>query len=362
MVLAPEHPLVERITTPEHAAAVEAYREEAARKSDLERTELAKKKTGVFTGAYAINPVNGERDPHLDRRLRAGQLRHRRDHGRAGAGRARLGVRRDLRICRSSARSQPPDGLAGQGVSSGDGPAINSGFLNGLHVAEAKEKITDWLEEQGLGVRPGQLQAARLALQPAALLGRAVPDPARAGRRRQADRRAYEPCRTTSCRSSCRSWRTSSRPAGPSRRWARRTRLGERRRIDGKTLQARDEHDAAVGRLVLVLPALPRPANDQALRRPGQKRALDAGRSVRRRRRARRAAPALLALLAQGAVRPRPRQHAGAVPAAGQPGHDPGRDGVSPATRTTTGEWVSAADVASPTTKTARCTRRRASR
>lgn len=60
MVLAPEHPLVDRITTSEQRSAVEDYKLEAARKSDLERTELAKEKTGVFTGAYAINPVNGE--------------------------------------------------------------------------------------------------------------------------------------------------------------------------------------------------------------------------------------------------------------------------------------------------------------
>jgi len=63
MVLAPEHPLVEKITTPEQRQAVAAYKAEAARKSDLERTELAKKKTGVFTGAFAINPVNGEKIP-----------------------------------------------------------------------------------------------------------------------------------------------------------------------------------------------------------------------------------------------------------------------------------------------------------
>ncbi|MBI1916382.1 MAG: leucine--tRNA ligase [Planctomycetes bacterium] len=63
MVLAPEHPLVDRITTPEQRRAVRAYQEEAARKSDLERTELTKKKTGVFTGAYAVNPVNGENIP-----------------------------------------------------------------------------------------------------------------------------------------------------------------------------------------------------------------------------------------------------------------------------------------------------------
>jgi leucyl-tRNA synthetase len=63
MVLAPEHPLVDRITSSGQRKAVEAYRAEAARKSDLERTELAKKKTGVFTGAHAVNPVNGAAIP-----------------------------------------------------------------------------------------------------------------------------------------------------------------------------------------------------------------------------------------------------------------------------------------------------------
>jgi leucyl-tRNA synthetase len=63
MVIAPEHRLVERLTTPDQAAAVKKYCDEAATKSDLDRTELAKKKTGVFTGSYAINPVNGEPIP-----------------------------------------------------------------------------------------------------------------------------------------------------------------------------------------------------------------------------------------------------------------------------------------------------------
>ncbi len=63
MVLAPEHPFVERLTTPEQSDAVEAYRKQAALKSDLDRTDLAKSKTGVFTGSYAINPVNGESVP-----------------------------------------------------------------------------------------------------------------------------------------------------------------------------------------------------------------------------------------------------------------------------------------------------------
>ena len=63
MVIAPEHPFVERLTMPEQSAAVRAYCEQSARKSDLDRTDLAKEKTGVFTGSYAINPVNGEAIP-----------------------------------------------------------------------------------------------------------------------------------------------------------------------------------------------------------------------------------------------------------------------------------------------------------
>src|SRR5262249_51861229 len=63
MVLAPEHPLVPAVTSPERRAEVERYREAAARKSDLQRTEIGKDKTGVFTGGRAINPVNGERLP-----------------------------------------------------------------------------------------------------------------------------------------------------------------------------------------------------------------------------------------------------------------------------------------------------------
>lgn len=63
MVVAPEHPLVKRLTTPEHAAAVQAYCEQAARKSDLDRTDLAKEKTGVFTGSYAANPANNRPVP-----------------------------------------------------------------------------------------------------------------------------------------------------------------------------------------------------------------------------------------------------------------------------------------------------------
>src|SRR5262245_56622114 len=63
MVIAPEHPFVARLSTPEQRAAVNAYCAKAAAKSDLDRTELAKEKSGVFTGSYAINPVNGQPTP-----------------------------------------------------------------------------------------------------------------------------------------------------------------------------------------------------------------------------------------------------------------------------------------------------------
>ncbi len=151
MVLAPEHSLVEAITTPQQRSAVQAYRAEAARKSDLERTELSKKKTGVFTGAYAINPVNQEKIPVWIA-----------DYVLASYGTGAIMAvpgqdERDwefaevfgLPIIRTV---QPPNGWEGKAYL-GDGPAINSGFLNGLNIADAKRKIIDWLEERRQGCR-----------------------------------------------------------------------------------------------------------------------------------------------------------------------------------------------------------------
>jgi leucyl-tRNA synthetase len=149
MVLAPEHPVVDAMTTPEQRPAVRAYQEAAARKSDLERTELAKTKTGVFTGAYAINPVNDKPIPvwvadyvlisYGTGAIMAVPGQDERDWEFAEVF--------DLPIIRTV---QPPEGWQGKAYL-GDGPAINSGFLNGLEVAEAKQKITAWLEEKGLG-------------------------------------------------------------------------------------------------------------------------------------------------------------------------------------------------------------------
>lgn len=151
MVLSPEHALVDQITTPEQKEAVDAYKSAAARKSDLERTDLAKKKTGVFTGAYAINPANGKDIPvwiadyvlvsYGTGAIMAVPGQDERDWEFAEV--------YNLPIIRTV---QPPDDWKGKAYV-GDGPAINSDFLNGLHIADAKKKITEWLEANGVGER-----------------------------------------------------------------------------------------------------------------------------------------------------------------------------------------------------------------
>lgn len=151
MVLSPEHGFVDQIATAEHRAAVDAYRTEASRKSDMERTELSKRKTGVFTGAYAINPVNDQPIPVwiADYVLST--------YG-TGAIMAVPGQdERDWEFAKTFhlpiiRTVQPPDNWKGDAYL-GDGPAINSGFLDGLHVADAKRKMIDWLEAKNLGQR-----------------------------------------------------------------------------------------------------------------------------------------------------------------------------------------------------------------
>ncbi len=148
MVLSPEHPWVEKLTTPDQSAAVAAYRKEAAGKSDRDR-QIAKEKTGVFTGAEAINPATGKNIPIWIA-----------DYVMMGYGTGAIMAvpgqdERDwefaekfgLPIVRTV---QTPKGWDG-GAFTGDGIAINSDFLDGLGVAEAKAKMTAWLVEKGLG-------------------------------------------------------------------------------------------------------------------------------------------------------------------------------------------------------------------
>jgi leucyl-tRNA synthetase len=167
MVLAPEHPLVEKITTLQQKSAVEAYKAEAARKSDMERTELAKKKTGVFTGAYAINPVNDEAIPiwiadyvlisYGTGAIMAVPAHDLRDWEFART--FRLPIRF---VVQPPARYQPSKEEAALAYQEGgrteipfegEGVAMNSGSFDGLSTAEFKQRITAWLEERGLGTR-----------------------------------------------------------------------------------------------------------------------------------------------------------------------------------------------------------------
>jgi len=152
MVLSPEHALVGELTTPERRAAVTAYQDEARRKSDLERTDLVKDKTGVFTGATAINPVNGQPIPiwiadyvlasYGTGAIMAVPAHDERDF--AFATKFDLPV---IQVVRPAEGTVPaPDApFVGEGV------GVNSGSLDGLPTAEAKRTITRDLETRGLG-------------------------------------------------------------------------------------------------------------------------------------------------------------------------------------------------------------------
>ena len=151
LVLAPEHSLVDLIVTEEQWPAVREYRERTARKSELERADLSKEKTGVFTGAYAINPATDKKIPIWIA-----------DYVLVGYGTGAIGGvpahdERDLEFAKKfdlpivvvvqPTGDEPALGFTGEGI------AINSPIINGLTSAEAKKKITAWLEERGLGKR-----------------------------------------------------------------------------------------------------------------------------------------------------------------------------------------------------------------
>src|SRR6266480_743109 len=149
LVLAPEHSLVDQIVTEDQWPAVREYREKTARKSDLERAELTKEKTGIFTGAYAINPATEQKIPIWIA-----------DYVLLGYGTGAIGGvpahdERDLEFAKKFDLPivevvQPPGGEPALGFV-GEGIAINSPVINGLTTAEAKKKITKWLEARSQG-------------------------------------------------------------------------------------------------------------------------------------------------------------------------------------------------------------------
>jgi leucyl-tRNA synthetase len=149
-VLAPEHSFVDKITTAEQRSAVDAYLDKVKTKSDLERTDLAKEKTGVFTGAYAINPANGEKMPiwiadyvlvsYGTGAIMAVPAHDERDYDFA--------KQFDLQI-----KPVVAGGNIETEAYTGDGEHINSDFLNGLNKEEAITKMIAWLEGKGIGTK-----------------------------------------------------------------------------------------------------------------------------------------------------------------------------------------------------------------
>jgi leucyl-tRNA synthetase len=149
MVLAPEHSLVEKLTTPAQRNAVNAYRAQATKKSELERTQLEKEKTGVFTGGYAVNPVNNEKIPiwvadyvmmgYGTGAIMAVPAHDKRDH--------EFARKYDLPITEvvSGGVDFRDNAFEGEGI------AVRSPIIDGLPTREAKKKITAWLQEKGLG-------------------------------------------------------------------------------------------------------------------------------------------------------------------------------------------------------------------
>ncbi|MFF5994185.1 leucine--tRNA ligase [Lysinibacillus sp. KU-BSD001] len=147
-VLAPEHKLVAEITTPEQKEAVEAYLEKVKMKSDLERTDLAKEKTGVFTGAYAVNPISGKEVPIwiADYVLAT--------YGTGAIMAVPAHDERDYEFAKEFGLdivAVLEGGDIEKEAFTGDGSHINSDFLNGLNKEEGIKKAIEWLEQNGVG-------------------------------------------------------------------------------------------------------------------------------------------------------------------------------------------------------------------
>ncbi len=149
MVLAPEHPLVEKLTTEDQKQQVENYKDSVKSLTEIERTSIVKEKTGVFIGAYAINPAHNKEIPiwiadYVLQSYGTGAImavpgQDERDW--------EFAEKFDLPITRTV---QPPNDFEGKAYL-GDGAAINSDFLNGLNVKDAKAKMIKWLEEKDIG-------------------------------------------------------------------------------------------------------------------------------------------------------------------------------------------------------------------
>ena len=153
-VLAPEHPLVEQITAPTHREEVRAYVAQARRQSEIERLSAEKERTGVFIGAYAINPMNGERVPiYIADYVLTG-------YGTGAIMAVPAHDERDFDFARKYGLPIPvviaPEGWAGEALNAaytGEGRMVNSGPFNGMFSLEAWKAIAEYMEQHGIGER-----------------------------------------------------------------------------------------------------------------------------------------------------------------------------------------------------------------
>jgi leucyl-tRNA synthetase len=177
MVMSPENSFVKDLTTDAQREAVETYKAEVSKKSDLERTELTKEKTGVFTGSYATNPINNEKIPiwiadYVLASYGTGAIMAVPAHDKRDFEFAKKYEKEGLKIkavvthCPNPIPKSKPDWMNNpdavklmeqqtleNGPFENDGWNFNSGFLDGLSTAEAKKKIIDWLNSEGVGYR-----------------------------------------------------------------------------------------------------------------------------------------------------------------------------------------------------------------
>ena len=319
-VIAPEHPLVEQLAERSpHADEIRAYARVAGAKRGEERA-AADEKTGVFTGFYATNPVNGERLPiwvadyvlmdYGTGAIMAVPAHDERDYEFARA------FDLPIRTVVAPAGGEPSEEGA-FAAHTDDEQLVNSDRFSGLSAPEGARAIVEWLEGARERKAGRELPPARLGLLAPALLG--LPDPGRLLRRVRdragaRGRAAGAPARDRRLPAA------GEAAAGAGRGLGARPLPALRRRRP-----ARGRHDGHVRRLVLVLPALLRPAERRGRVRPADRRLLVPGRPLHRRRRPRDDAPDLRALLHEGAERPRPRRLPRAVPEVLRQRVDPAR-------------------------------------
>ncbi|MDX1616512.1 MAG: leucine--tRNA ligase, partial [Candidatus Promineifilaceae bacterium] len=156
MVLAPEHPLVDELTTKAQQAEVEAYVQAAERMDDIDREAADREKTGVFSGAYAINPVNEERIPiwiadYVLMSYGSGAIMAVPAHDERDFEFAQKYGLPIVEVISVSGRDAEAEPLTEAFTSKTEGVMVNSGLFNGTPVTEAVEKVTAWLEEQNIG-------------------------------------------------------------------------------------------------------------------------------------------------------------------------------------------------------------------